>query len=334
VKSGSKGVVVFGSIDVDNGLGLMPLFPDTFPQPSKVKEIFVTEGQVVAKGQPLVEFDNELADFTVAEAKAGLEQAQGAKARADAGLHMADQAMEAHQVAIRVTQTALEGKGIELDTAREEYKQLKTKLDRIGAQGDPELTISQKKIDAAAKALESEQIKLEGMKTIAPTSNKELAVAGQAEAAGAVAKQKASYDKAIYGQKLAKYLTAPADGKIIRSMVSRGLNFGPQTRQPALLFQPNGAMIVRAEVDQEFASRVAKGMDASIQDDGNSSQKWTGKVLRLSEGFLPKRSAAGTPEGLTLNDSRVLECILSIDNVDPSAPIRVGQRVKVSVGVE
>ncbi len=334
VKNGSKGVVTFGTVDVDNGIGLIPLFPDAFPQPSKVKEIFAVEGQTVSKGQVLAELENDLADFAVAEAKAGLDQAKGAKARADVAMRMAEQAIEAHQYAIRVTQTALEGKATELEAARDEYTQLKKKLDRIGAQNDPELTIANKKIDAAAKALEAEQIKLEGMKAITPTTKKEEAAAAQLEAAAAVAKQQATYDKAIYGQKLSRYLTAPSDGKIVRSLIARGLMFGPQTRQPAFLFQPAGALIARAEVDQEFAARVAKGMDAVLTDDGNPSLKWTGKVIRLSEGFLPKRSAAGTPEGLMLNDSRVLECIVSIETADANNPVRIGQRVKVSLGVE
>jgi hypothetical protein len=35
-----------------------------------------------------------------------------------------------------------------------------------------------------------------------------------------------------------------------------------------------------------------------------------------------------------LNDNRVLECVVSVNIVDSAAPIRVGQRVKVSIGVE
>src|ERR1700734_3225847 len=64
VKPGSKGVVGSGPVDVDNGIGLLPLFPDTFPQPSKVIQISARaqEGMEVKKGEVLVEFDAELAD--------------------------------------------------------------------------------------------------------------------------------------------------------------------------------------------------------------------------------------------------------------------------------
>src|SRR5262249_1752389 len=54
-------------------------------------------------------------------------------------------------------------------------------------------------------------------------------------------------------------LKAPADGTVLRVLVSAGEVLGPQPKQPALLFCPNGQRIIRAEIEQEFAGRVAVG---------------------------------------------------------------------------
>ncbi len=335
VKTGSKGVVVFGTLTVDNGPGLLPLYPETFPQPCKVKKVLVAEGQTVTKNQKLVEFDTKLADLTIAEAKAGLAQAEAALKGADAAVHMADQTMEGHQVLIKATQETIAGKALELEAAKVDLLEVRRKLEGVGvkAESDAEYRSSQKKVDAAEKALEGERVKLEGMKAITPVSKREQAQAAVAEAKAAIIRQKTLLDKANYGLELMT-LTAPDDGKIVRSLVAEGLMFGAQTRQPAFLFQPKGPLVVRAEVDQEFASRVVRGQEAIIQDDGNPNLKWNGRVLRVSDSFLPKRATTSAPDGLMVNDACVLECIISIEGNDAHSILRIGQRIKVSIGVE
>ena len=330
VKSGSKGVVVFGNVDVDNGIGLLQLYPETLPQPSKVKKVLVSEGQLVKKGQKLVEFDTELADLTVDEAKTALAQAQGALLRAEALVKQADATLAGHRVLIEATEKTVLSKRLELDAAQVDLDEKKRLGPLVG--GGVDLEIAKKKFESAEKALDSERIKLEGLKSITPQSKKDEAEGAVAEAKAAVAKQKVMLDKAIYGLKLMT-LTAPDDGTIVRSQVAEGLTFGAQTRQPAIWFQSKGVLVVRAEIDQEFASRVALGQEATIQDDGDSSQKWNGKVIRIADSFLPKRLGASASD-LLLNDARVLECTISLEGGDPKSHARVGQRVKVSIGVE
>ncbi|MCE9531470.1 MAG: HlyD family secretion protein [Planctomycetes bacterium] len=336
VKAGSKGVVFFGNGDTDSGL--LPLFPETFPQPCKVIEVHAFEGQTVEKGMPLVTFDPELADLTVKEAEAGLAQAIGAQKRAGAVVkaaeHYDEQTNKAHKSAILVLESTLKGKQFELDAAKTELDEAKRKAGAVGGLGDPKIREAETKLKAAEKALEAEQIKLAGMKAVSPTSKLDEAKGALQEADGAVAKQRATLNKAIYGQKL-MVLYAPTKGRIVRSFVAEGLTFGAQTRQPAFLFQAEGALIVRAEVDQEFASRVSKDQEAAIQDESNPNIKWKGKVLRVADGFLPKRTGSMISEGLMLNDTRVLECIISAIPVETTTPpLRMGQRVKVSIGVE
>jgi hypothetical protein len=129
-------------------------------------------------------------------------------------------------------------------------------------------------------------------------------------------------------------MKAPDDGIILRSHVGVGTSFGPQTREPAFLFQPKSPLIVRAEVEQEFAHRVGVNQSAIVRDYTNSGLSWKGKVVRIADAFLPKRTAAPNELALAaVPDSAVLECIVMVEAKD-GPPLRVGQRVRVHLGAE
>lgn len=336
VKSGSRGVVVFGTVDVDNGAGLLPVFPEGFPQPCKVKKVHAVEGQNVDVGDLLLEFDSEYADYKVAEAVAGVAKARAIQKGAESMLTQAIQNDETQKLVVEAQRLTLKSKQSELEAVKIDLEEKKRRLGRAGAPMDPDVLAAEKKVEAAQQALDGEQKKLEALKIgnfLNPIAvSKARAEAGVEEAKSAVAVQEAQLQQAQYGQKIMT-LKAPASGKIVRTTVTEGMSFGAQTRSPAFLMQTKGPIIVRAEIDQEFASRVEKGQAAIITDDGNPNLKWNGQVIRLSESFLPKRSNM-TPEGMILNDARILECYLSIDVSGSNPPVRVGQRVKVSIGVE
>lgn len=336
VKNGSRGVVVFGTIDVDNGAGLVPVYPEMFPQPCKVKKVLVKEGDNVEFDDVLIDFDSELANIKVDEARAGVAKAQSVLKGAEAILAQAILNDKMQELAIAGQQLQLKSQETKLDAARIDLEEKKRKLRGLNVTMDPEVIAAEKAVESAQQALDGEKKKLEAMKIgnlLSPISiSRSRAEAGIDEAKNAIAVQEAQLQLALYGKKLMT-LKAPVAGKIMRSVVTEGMSFGAQTRAPAFMIQSKGPIVVRAEVDQEFASRVVRGQDAIITDDGNANLRWTGKVIRVSDGFLPKRGNM-SPEGLMLNDVRVLECIVSIDANSGSTPVRVGQRVKVSIGVE
>src|SRR5439155_13777202 len=121
---------------------------------------------------------------------------------------------------------------------------------------------------------------------------------------------------------------APVDGKVLRLLIGVGDVLSTQPRQPAVQFCPAGPRIVRAEVEQEFASRVAKGQTGLIQDDSSNGISWRGKVVRVSDWYTHRRSMLQEP--LQFNDVRTLECIVELDPGQPTP--RVGQRVRVTLG--
>src|SRR5262249_36963580 len=125
-----------------------------------------------------------------------------------------------------------------------------------------------------------------------------------------LALRKADVDKARYAVEQCE-LKAPEDGAILRVMVNLGDQFGPQSKQPALVFGPNRKRLIRAEVEQELAYGVQGGQAATIQDDSPAPDTWQGKVVRLAEWYTTRR--ANLLEPFTLNDVRTLECIIELD---------------------
>jgi len=113
-------------------------------------------------------------------------------------------------------------------------------------------------------------------------------------------------------------------------IVCVGEVLGPTPHQPSIYFVPDGKpLIVRAEVEQEFADLVKQGMTVQIYDDSRGQgPRWTGKVETVSNWFTHRRSVMLEP--LQYNDVRTLECIIQIDprKKGEKEPL-IGQRVRV-----
>jgi len=88
-------------------------------------------------------------------------------------------------------------------------------------------------------------------------------------------------------------------------------------------------LIVRAEVEQEFAGRVAVGQKALVQDDATGGGSWRGQVKSLSGWYSHRRSMLLEP--LQFNDVRTLECIVTLDPDQDLTQLRIGQRVRVTL---
>jgi len=285
-------VVCFGYGDVEPGI--TPLYP---VQAGRVEQVKVVESQEVKAGDVLLSLDSRLADLLVRQARADLEAAQ---AQYDQATKLGPQqtSKEAQQqAAIDFAELAL-----------------KRKEELRGVQ------VNSQEIDMARAALRAEEKKLEELKLNDPAL-------GLRRAEAELHAKEARLDQALLGRKECD-LKAPADGTVLRLLASRGETLGSQPKQPAILFCPKGPRIIRAEVDQEFAARVAVGQDAYVQDDGSASLTWRGKVTRMSDWYTHRRSIIQEP--LQLNDIRTLECLITLDPGQP--PIRIGQRVRVMLG--
>ncbi len=319
VRGASRGLVCFGTVDVEGGL--QPLWPTLFPQPMQISKVYPHhEGDFVKQGEPLVEFDATLAIQAVEEAKAGVDEANGKIAQAK-------QAIDNYELLVLQQQKALEAKQAELAAAQVGLEHLERLLMRQSGQtNDYEVRMTREKVHALEKAIEVEQLKLALAKASRPEAQLQ-----QAEAL--LRSRTALLKKAEYALRECT-LRAPSDGIILRSLVQPGMTVGPQSKQPLFWFQPKGELLVRAEVDQEFAHRVLPHQSAIIYDDTNSSISWKGTVTRIPESFLPKRTSIMMPDPFLVNEAKILEVLVRVEPLDKMPKLRIGQKVRVALGVE
>ena len=122
-------------------------------------------------------------------------------------------------------------------------------------------------------------------------------------------------------------LKAPTAGTVLRLLTAAGEVLPGTAGQPAVQFLPRGPRVIRAEVDQEFAGRVAVGQVAVARDDASPGREWRGRVVRLSDWYARRRSVSLEPFQRT--DVRTLECLIEVEPGQPS--LRIGQRMQVTL---
>src|SRR5262245_10319105 len=316
----TNGTVCLGTVDRE--VRPFGLFPKNFPQPSEVSKLLVSEGKEVRAGESLLELnivpDKTLADLTVEEAQAGVRAAE-------TQLDQAQKALDAHKLGIEAQDLIVQAKKDEIEARTHDLEALRKLVEqRIGRTKD-ELAAAEKGLAGLRKAADAEEKKLGALQVMRPTAKVEEAKAGLDRAKALLKKAQHALQPLV--------MTAPSDGYILRSNVGVGTSFGPQTREPAFLFQPKSPLIVRAEVEQEFAHRVEPGQSAIVRDYANSNVQWKGKIVRVADAFLPKRTAGPNELALApVPDSAVLECIVLVELQEGSHPLRVGQRVRVHLG--
>lgn len=314
--SNGKRLVCLGFADTDDPI--IRIYPDNFPQPTKVTKVLVAEGAAVKSGQKLLALDDRIALKKVEEATIGVEAAKQERAKAEA-------MFKAHLPQVNSAKSEYLSKEQDLNTKKTELVETQ-RLFKIGGQkNESELEAAASAVKAASFMLESARWKLKGLEDHNPRFLIDLADAGVKRAENVLEQAKLAAES--YS------CNAPADGKIIRSFASDAMVFGPHSREPAFWFIRDTPLIFRCEVNQEFARRVSKGQVGKLEDDADPTQVWKCKVLRVSEQYLTKRSAGGAgPDLLQVNDDRVLECITTIEVGPNELPPRYGQKLKVTLG--
>ncbi len=314
--SASRRATVFGFVDVPGGLtNLYPL------QPGQVVEVLVKEGDTVEPGTPLYRLNDTPARAKAAQAKAALAEAKSKEkqARGMVVKHQADlQALEKEIAAYREQLAVAKG---QLKFAQDQFKTFKD-----SSQGaKPELDKAEGQVRQLERTIEAKEKSLEGARAVDPNTAVE-------EAEAAVQRYQAQLNEAEFGLRECT-VTAKAKGTILQVNVTPGEVIGTsplsptQTPRHPVVFCPAGPRIIRAEVNQEWANRVAKGQTALIQDDSSATTTWRGRVSYLSDWYTHRRSMVLEP--LQLNDTRTMEAIIEVEPNQP--PLRIGQRMLVTL---
>jgi multidrug resistance efflux pump len=302
-----EGVVCTGYVDLEHGVrALAPL------RPGRVAALIAKENEHVSAGSPLLRLEDD-------DAKYQLDEAETAVTAAEIQLADALKSDDRHRAQLAQQQAAIEAAGYRLAAARHllEHREKEVKNDLVT---DVEVRTTRDEVLALEQKQRAEREKLAELKTVDP--------------ALAVRKARAELRLAQIRRDRARHqldectVKAPTAGTVQRFGVGVGDIVSGNPLQTIVRFCPDETLLIRAEVNQEFANRVHVGQTAVIRDDARSGAAWHGKVERIAGWFERRRPTSQDPSAFT--DVRTVECLIAIDPGQP--PLRLGQRMRVLIG--
>lgn len=324
------GPIVLGTVDSDPtpvSYGLPPVL-----QTGMVAVVFVKDGQEIKLGDKLYEFDTSLQ-------KVDLERAEAAVATAKTKVGVAAEGAKKHAESVKVMKQAVAAAERKEKWQGELYLLVKGNLETYYKSNNIPEAEWEKKLRSEDK-LYTAQVAYAGAQIDVALKKAELAALEAAdpqvfvkEAEAGVKQAEEEVQKARISIDLCT-VKAKSPGTVERVTISPGTTLGISTREPALWLIPAGTRVVRAEVEADFAHKVGKdieGKEVVVYDNTNPQLTYKGKVIRVGGTFLPKRGAG---ESLLGNDTRVLEAVVEVNEpaTKEKPPLRVGQRVRVSLG--
>jgi multidrug resistance efflux pump len=302
--SPAAGFVCFGHVDLRHGTA--PLSP---LRPGRVAEVLVEENDEVREGTPLVRLDSKLAGLQVEEAEAALRIARKQ-------LEKAKRLPVQFAAKVKQQRAAVAAMSKRLDKARQ-LVAVKQKLQSNAVLTKEELALAELHAEEMEALLEVERAKLAELELNEPDMDVEVA---QAECDRLQVKlEQAKNELEAYT------LKAPAAGKIMQVHVQPGAVLGVQSPRPAIVFAAHGPLIVRAEIEQEYAEFVRVGQRVKVEDDTNAKAVCEGSITYIADWLAPRR--VHIPDPTSFASGRTVECIISLDRGHPR--LRIGQRVHV-----
>ncbi len=302
--------VAIGYVDVEHGV--TPVAP---VQTARVVRIDAQEGVAVAAHKPLLQLDDTAARLQADEARAGVAAAQ-------VRLEQAKQLKTEYDQQIKAQQAAIDAAAASVKAAEAQYKQTQRRLGSKAA-SEEDVDTAKQLLAKTQASQRSEEARLAALQAHNPDFDVRLAREDLVAKQAALKRAEQAVDEYA--------LRAPFAGTPLRILASVGEVIGPQGQQPAVWFCPPGPRIIRAEVEQEFASRVdsIKNQPVRIEDDSTGAGNWVGHVQRIGDWYSQRRSVLHEP--LQFNDVRTLECIVTLDpEKDHQPQLRIGQRVRVN----
>lgn len=302
--------VAVAHVDVEGGV----LYP--YPtRPGRVVEVPFKEGDVVKEGDLLLRVDDTLA-------KIELQRAQTALSAAKTKLGQAKLLVRQHELKATALRAAVEVQQREAEAAQEQARKARRFFDEKLGGSEEDARAAEKMVEKAQAGIRARQAELDVLLSMDPKVAVDLATDD-------VNDKQLQVDLAKKGVRECE-VRAPCKGTLLRAQVSVGvvLSPTPDPRMLPLVFCPSTERIIRAEVEQEFVGSLHVGQTARIRDDATGSGEWKGKVTRISDWYTHRRSILLEP--MQFNDVRTLEAIITVDPGSP--PLRVGQRVRVTLG--
>lgn len=320
-------------------------FVDTDPQPAtyglpphmasgKVVKVFVTEGQEVKVGDPLIAFDARLATAELAIAESALKTIRVTVDKAKAAHKQYDKKVDLQRAVVKAAERKVEltvaayknGAALLREGITTAVRDITpAKLDeRLNT--DPGLFKLRVENETAEIEWDLEKAKLKDMESADMQLPVDEAEAGVGQAEAVVAKAKLAVELCT--------VNASVAGTVEQVHVSAGTTLGVGNRGTAVSLIPSGPRVVRAEIEADFAHRVGsdkKGKEVIITDHTDGKLVYKGVVEHIGNAFLKKRHGG---DGLLTNETLVLEARVVVTDINPTgkSPLRVGQKVRVNFG--
>jgi HlyD family secretion protein len=302
-------VACFGLVDIKDGI--LDLHPTV---PGRVAEVRVQEGDYVSAGAVLLRMDDTLARDKVSEAQIALELA---KYDADKARTLPEQ----HGIRIQQAESAITIAKARQNAARQ-VVQFMEEQERGGVPPSRrEFIVARGEAQAADEDVRLKDSDLRLLKLNDPNIAVQIAKTNVLRAELAV---KQAQDA------LSQFdVTAPRSGRVLQVAIAAGDVLTGMPREQAIEFAPDSPRVIRAEVEQAFASLVTEGLEVEIQDDTHAPGAWTGRVSHVADYYAKKRLGASDP--LQFSDVRVMPFLIELD--PGQANLRLRQRVLVTLKV-
>lgn len=121
---------------------------------------------------------------------------------------------------------------------------------------------------------------------------------------------------------------APRDGTVIQVNIRAGEFAATAPKNPAMIIGETDRLQVRADVDEQNATRIRPGQKGHASLKGDPSVTFPLEFVRVEPYVIPKVSLTGA--GTERVDTRVLQVIFSLNRPE-NPPIYVGQQVDVFI---
>lgn len=286
-------------------------------QAGRVVEVFVKEGDEVTTDQPILKLDDSIAVHRRKQAEAAVTAAATDRDRVKA-----EAAQFPDQVKVRRAMVAAAGEQV---TAAEKNLEARRALSGLQKPGEAEIAGMEAMVRQLRELKKAEEI---GLAQLEKAERENFADYAVKAAEARLAAAEADLELARKSEKEC-VLLAPARGHILRLQATKGGNLAPGY-VPAVVFAPAGKRVVRAEVDQEYLTKVHEGQAVEIQDESRlDSPKWTGKVKSVSKWVAQRRTMILEPG--EINDVRTLEAVVEPDD---DKGLVIGQRMRITIRVK
>jgi RND family efflux transporter MFP subunit len=121
---------------------------------------------------------------------------------------------------------------------------------------------------------------------------------------------------------------APRDGTVIQVNIRAGEYASTMPKNPAMIVGETQRLQVRADVDEQNATRIRPGQKGRASLKGDPAVSFPLEFVRVEPYIIPKVSLTGA--GTERVDTRVLQVIFSLNRPE-NTPVYVGQQVDVFI---